>query len=90
LKEKRWSLFNVSRWGDDSIRPACCGLVPVLYQGMFDTKEIEDVLYQLSKNGSHAAPGFMQPEGIVIYHVAGNVMFKKTLEGDGGKWRDEK
>lgn len=28
LKEKRFSLFNVSRWEHD--RPACCGVVPVL------------------------------------------------------------
>lgn len=88
LKEKRFSLFNVSRWGDPEIRPACCGVVPILYQGAFDTREIEDVLYQLSKEGSHAAPGFMNPEGVVIYHVAGGFMFKKTLDGDGGKWKE--
>jgi hypothetical protein len=27
--EKRFSLFNVSRWGES--RPACCHVVPVLY-----------------------------------------------------------
>jgi hypothetical protein len=29
-----------------------------------------------------AAEGFMDPEGIVVYHTAGNVGFKKTIEND--------
>lgn len=32
--------------------------------------------------GSMAAYGFMKPEGVVVYYVAGNVMFKKTIEKD--------
>jgi hypothetical protein len=28
------------------------------------------------------APGFMKPEGIVVYHIQGNVAFKKTFEKD--------
>ena len=36
----------------------------------------------LRAKGSYAAPGFMRPEGGVIYHVAGNYLFKKTLEKD--------
>lgn len=42
--EKRFSLFAVHRWADDrdrvkfpADRPACCGVVPVLYRGLFDT-----------------------------------------------------
>jgi hypothetical protein len=27
----------------------------------------------------------MDPEGIVIYHTAGNVAFKKTFKNDTGK-----
>lgn len=62
--------------------PPCCGLVPVLYRGAFDTAAIECVLSELRTKGSAAAPGFMKPEGIVVFHVAGNVGFKKTLERD--------
>ena len=83
LKEKRFSLFNVSRWGE--VRPACCGVVPLLYRGVFDTEKIETQLLRLQELGSVAAPGFMKPEGIVIYHVAGNFGFKKTLDGDAAK-----
>ena len=82
LKEKRFSLFNLKKWSDESVRPACCGIVPVLYRGPFDTTVIEYVLENLRLNGSVAAPGFMQPEGIVIYHTAGNLLFKKTIEKD--------
>ena len=82
LKEKRFSLFNTSRWSDDSVRPACCSVVPVLYVGMFDTAKIQEILDDLRINGSRAVEGFMKPEGVVIYHTAGNLYFKKTIEGD--------
>lgn len=82
LKEKRFSLFNVSRWGDDAVRPACRHVVPTLYCGLFSTDDIEWVLDDLGFSGSAASPGFMRPEGVVIYHVAGNLYFKKTIEKD--------
>ena len=82
LKEKRFSLFNTFRWSDAAVRPACCHVVPVLYQGLFDTEEIDYQLYLLSLDGSRAAPGFMQPEGVVVFHVAGNLLFKRTIEKD--------
>lgn len=82
LDEKRFSLFNVSRWEDADVRPACCHCVPVLHRGIFDTETIDHALIMLQVNGSMAAPGFMQPEGVVIYHVAAGIMFKKTIEND--------
>ena len=38
----------------------------------------------LREHGSVAAPGFTKPEGVVVYHTAGNLLFKATLEGDEG------
>lgn len=64
------------------VLPFCCGLVPVLYRGMFDTSEIDLCIDRLRNHGSVAAPGFMRPEGVVVFHTAGNVGFKKTLEKD--------
>jgi hypothetical protein len=81
LTEKRFSLFNTSRWTPETT-PACCSVVPVLWQGAFSTSQIEEVLLVLAAGGSQAAPGFMQPEGVVIYHPTGNVLFKKTIEKD--------
>lgn len=80
LTEKRFSLFNVHRWATE--RPACCGIVPTLYTGPFDTAFVNSTLTLLGALGSQAAPGFMKPEGIVIFHTASSAMFKKTLEKD--------
>lgn len=82
LKEKRFSLFNVSRWADDAVRPACCHVVPELWRGIFDTNIINEQLDILKRTGSRAAHGFMRPEGIVIYHTAKGFLFKKTIEKD--------
>lgn len=82
LAEKRFSLFNVSRWSDDAERPSCCHAVPVLYRGLFDTAAVDQCLQSLIFKGSVAAPGFMKPEGIIVFHLAGNVGFKKTIEKD--------
>lgn len=82
LTEKRFSLFNTARWSDSVIRPSCCSVVPILYEGIFDTAKIEECIERLRKEGSIAAPGFMQPEGIVCYHTQGNFGLKKTLIKD--------
>jgi hypothetical protein len=62
--------------------PACCDVVPVLTRGPFNSAMIERAMLILERNGSLAAPGFMKPEGIVIFHTASNSCFKKTFEGD--------
>lgn len=89
LAEKRFSLFNSGRWGESGAdvakKPACCHVVPVLYGGPFDTGAIDRVAHGLAETGSVAAPGFMQPEGIVIYVAAARKLFKYTLDGDGHK-----
>jgi len=82
LTEKRFSLFNVSKWSDDSIRPACCRVVPVLFTGMFTTENIERTLIELKEKGSQAEPNFMKPEGIVIFHIKSGHLYKKTIEND--------
>ena len=65
------------------VLPACCHLVPILWQGLFTSVVAIVHIWQLEQTGSYAAPGFMNPEGIVVYHVAGNVGFKMTLDNDG-------
>jgi hypothetical protein len=90
MKAKYFSLFNADRW--QSARPACCDIVPVLYRGEFNTEAVTAALNDLRVNGSRAAPGFMKPEGVVVYHKASNSMFKKTIEKDEepkGKERDK-
>lgn len=98
--EKRWSLFNVSRWCLHGLPPAriatedpriekfqdvlppCCGLVPVLYAGIFTTEACDNALEWLKANGSSAAPDYHNPEGIVVFHTGNHVCFKKTILKD--------
>lgn len=95
LEEKRFSLFNAGRWYDlhqdgnykheDAAlvaAPACCHVVPVIYDGLWIPEAPSTAIERLRTLGSSAAPGFMKPEGIVLFHSAGRVGFKKTLEKD--------
>jgi hypothetical protein len=82
LDEKRFSLFNTYRWNKDT-KPECCHTVPVLDEcAVFNSQVIEITLNMLKLSGSRAAPGFAKPEGIVVYHPHGNILMKKTFEGD--------
>lgn len=82
--EKRFSLFNTYRWrdGGKDIRPACCHVVPILYEGAFDMQAVYLALEFLKTLGSKAAPGYMYPEGIIVWHTAANIGFKKTILKD--------
>lgn len=80
VKEKAFALFNTHKWGLE--RPACCQVVPILYQGMLSQFIIDESIEILRRRGSVAVPGFMRPEGIVVFHTAANMMFKKTIEKD--------
>jgi len=82
MTERRFSLFNTGRWTDDNC-PACCSVVPVLFHGPFDTVSIDIAILDLINCGSVVAPGFMDPEGIVVFHIASNRYMKKTCKNDG-------
>jgi hypothetical protein len=80
-QRKRFSLFNVSRWGEGKQeRPACCDVVPLL--GMHTPDKIDTVLDVLRNSGSVAAPGFLHPEGIVIWHSQSKQYYKILLDSD--------
>lgn len=64
------------------VLPECCHLVPVLHRGEFCTVEADMCVTELFMSGSKAAPGFMCPEGIIVYHIAAGIGFKKTIEKD--------
>lgn len=82
LSERRFSLFNAGRWGDDAVRPACCHVVPVLAEYELCDGAVDVSLARLRTGGSLAAPGYMNPEGIVVYHTAARQLFKVTLDND--------
>lgn len=92
IEEKRFSLFNVSRWKADEdddfrcIECPVCHVVPTLALcPTFDTLIIDATFELLRVSGSHAVKG-AEPEGIVVYHEASKTLFKKTYEYDAGKW----
>ncbi len=81
--DKRFSLFNTARYRDMDLHNVDgLGVVPVLYEGPFNTYTVEGLANELRRNGSYAAPGFMNPEGIVVYHSAAGSVFKVLLEND--------
>lgn len=83
LSEKRFSLFNAFRWADGrQERPSCCGVVPTLYMGVFDSAAIEHCISKLQCGGSIAAPDYMKPEGVIVYHGATKTYFKRLIEND--------
>lgn len=91
---RHFSLFNVARYGPQFIRPdlgyegdvlpddSVVTTVPVLYEGQFNTTTVDNAVELLRTTGSKAAPGFMKPEGVVVFLPAARTMFKVTLEGD--------
>lgn len=86
LTEKRFSLFNVGRWGDHSTEETMIAkllyTVPIIYKGPFDQYNLEELADDLYDNGSKAVPGFMKPEGYIVYHTAGGHTYKVLLEND--------
>lgn len=88
--EKHFSLFNTRRHKEPYTAITSNDLVrgvPVLYEGPMDQEMIEAALQHLRTTGSEAAPGFMNPEGVCIFHTGSGIVSKVTLDNnDLGKW----
>lgn len=86
-KFKTFSLFNTARYSDITFTTPSLDVVPVLYEGDNNTAAIQAALTLLGAGGSVASPGFMKPEGIIVFHSASRQVFKVTLDSnDSGKW----
>lgn len=85
--EKRFSLFNTSRWGIPEMTNFTTPnltVVPTMYANWPNSDAvIHEALETLRIRGSFASEGFMKPEGIVIWHQQGRFYEKVTLENDG-------
>jgi hypothetical protein len=80
LKEKRFALFNTHR--PLETLPSCVEQVPILWRGDFGTEYVDASMDYLRSMGSLAVRGFMNPEGIVVYHTASRTAYKRTFEHD--------
>ena len=82
--DKRLSLFNTHRYKNvplDDIEGL--GLVPELARiDTLDSAGIAGVLTMLAAQGSSAAPGFMRPEGVIVFLSASQQVYKVLLEND--------
>ncbi len=79
--DRVFSLFNAGRWTAENV-PACVSVVPILYSGVLEPNTVHKCLAKLRNEGSIAAPGFMNPEGVILYHTAAKTSFKVTLDND--------
>lgn len=91
MSYRKFALFNTGRFctrnslgshTDKTLIPDIFEVVPIIYQGPFTENAVRLALTAL-KNGSYARPGYINPEGIVIFHYASRQYFKVTLENDG-------
>lgn len=83
--DRRFSLFNTRRWEgqeEELSRVYGLGYVPVLEKSQFDTETASLLVQGLRRRGSQAAPGFMRPEGVCVFHIAAQTVFKTFLEND--------
>lgn len=82
---RAWALF--SQRGLPVGLPDNVMTVPLLYAGPWEwnynnAEVLQNVLLRLEFNGSVAVPGFMEPEGVVVFHKASGKRFKYTFGGD--------
>ena len=76
LTEKRFSLFNTRRWGPHNPNtPKCCQVVPIIH-----VETPREAMNYLDSVGSLAAPGWMKPEGVVMYEPDTDTCFKIIMD----------
>lgn len=86
LSERYFALFDVERWHpllNPDAHLELCTVVPVLrVMDSLDTHTVHTTIEILRSNGSIAVPGWLTPEGVVVYHPQSRQAFKVTLDGD--------
>lgn len=88
MEDRRFSLFNTHRWGNEDLGldlvEAGVDVVPVLghLESLADRQGLTRILERLRVRGSEAQPGFMRPEGVVLFHVQSQHIYKVLLEND--------
>jgi hypothetical protein len=88
----RWYDARDSRIGEDFHQtfpkavpaPPEVTVVPVVsvIDGKHLNYAVDDALHTLESEGSIIAPGFKNPEGVVVFHEAAGVLFKATIKND--------
>ena len=88
LNYRCFLLFNTFRFGEGKqeipidLQAKGLGIVPILYEGDFSTGVVDCAMEDLLVRGSQFSKGFMNPEGVVVYHHSIRKMFKVTYKND--------
>lgn len=89
LDEKRFMLFNTTRWGEPDTRQYLnevfggrVEVATVIEQGPFDTTKINNLVEEMRQYGSYHVKGFHPAEGVVVYHTQAHWNLKVTTEKD--------
>jgi hypothetical protein len=85
LTEKRFALFNTARWEenqDDLKSVPGLEMITILDTGLFSTDVANLWADELAYSGSRHVPGFMNPEGVCVFHKASRQVFKVTIKDD--------
>lgn len=83
---KRFSLFNPWRYSEDGDRLFTVegmGTVPILYSGAASEEAVTSSLFYLEMEGSVAAPGYMNPEGVIVSYKLAQRSYKAFVNDDG-------
>lgn len=80
LKHKQFSLFNTRRWAGYEFKTPNVDHVPIMYEGPADWDLIKQLADTLKELGSVRVPGFMRPEGMVVYYQHNDMLLKVILD----------
>jgi len=89
LVQKVFVLFNKYGLREEDDLPERVRIVPMLYEGKYDTAQISIALEDLKNNGSRLVEGFMRPEGVVT-NFSGNHQIKNVFDKEEVKWSGSK
>lgn len=86
LDTKRFSLFNPWRYSEDGDRLFTVKemeTVPILCSGDAGDERVHQMLDFLKEYGSVAAPGYMNPEGVIVSYKLAQRSYKAFVNDDG-------
>lgn len=84
LNKKWFALFNQKFVGQPL--PERVVTVPILYRGTFTAEIVEQTMKALKESGSKVAPGFMNPEGVVIRWERNGMLLKRVFTPEESAW----
>lgn len=85
MPKKVFSLFNVHKWADETLRPVCCDVVPILYTGEINPEIVNRFRKPLAVSEAAKKYGieFNKPEGVMMYFTKANTYFKAPTKKRG-------